>query len=712
MADLTIDLSKISKEAIFSDIDREFSYFISNIDKRYEVALAALLVSYTTMAGNVCLYLPSFAGKALKDVVVDTECNLLLPELEQWTKILRNSRAVGKPNDFVPMILDKSGRLYLQRYWYYEDMLARKIKDKIAIALEPSYKPYNDPFISFLLDTLFPSNFSSDLLPKESLSKNNIKTETLSCQSELDWQKAAAAASLINYFTVISGGPGTGKTTTIAKILIALCILEAKNGQKLSAAVTAPTGKAAARLMESINNAVEKVVPILETFSFALEKKSDLFIEELSPTLEKIANLPKTAVNNLMAKDLGGLNNLLKETIPTEAHTIHRLLGYKHGSTFFRHNKDNPLPYDLVIVDESSMADLPLMSKLFDALSPKSRIILLGDNNQLSSVESGAVLGDICSGPDGFTKEFADKIKSMGSGFESILSSSIPNTSLPLIANSIVMLKKSFRFDEKSGIGALSSLVNGGKSKQAIELLVDGQYRDVRFIDLSVEQNNINSLIEYIAVEEYRKSLKASNPQEAFDLLTQFRILTPIRKGQGGLEEINRYIDNKLAGRYGTLYNGLPVIVKRNDYGLNLYNGDIGIFLKEKDGGLKVFFQGQSGFRKFMPGRLPEHEIAYTLTVHKSQGSEFDRVLLVIPDSKSPVLTREMLYTGITRAKKEVVIMASKDSITRMVENPIKRYSGLTEALWGSANSLSTILFSDKVMLTKIINSPENNSKT
>ncbi|MBF0229958.1 MAG: exodeoxyribonuclease V subunit alpha [Desulfamplus sp.] len=702
MSDLTVHFSEISKEAIFSDIDREFSYFISNIDKRYEVALAALLVSYTTMAGNVCLYLPSFAGKALKDVIVDTECDLLLPEIDQWTKILRNSSSVGNPNDFVPMILDKSGRLYLQRYWYYEDMLARKIKEKIAITLDPSYTPYNDSSAPFLLDTLFPSNslsnLSSDLSPKD-----NVKTDCQSGQSELDWQKVAAAASLLNHFTVISGGPGTGKTTTIAKILIVLCILEAKNGHKLSAAVTAPTGKAAARLMESINNALEKVAPILETLSFDLEKKIAPF---------------------------GGFNQLLKETIPTEAHTIHRLLGYKHGSTFFRHNKDNPLPYDLVIVDESSMADLPLMSKLFDALSPKSRIILLGDNNQLSSVESGAVLGDICSGPDGFTKKFADKIKSMGSGFESIttsfstvISSSsssfigdtnlplIANTDPPLIANSIVMLKKSFRFDEKSGIGALSSLVNDGKSGQAIELLVDGQYKDVRFIDLSVEQNNINSFIESIAVEEYRKSLKASNPQEAFDLLTQFRILTPIRKGQGGLEEINRYIDNKLAGRYGTLYNGLPVIVKRNDYGLNLYNGDIGIFLKENDGGLKVFFQGQSGFRKFMPGRLPEHEIAYTLTVHKSQGSEFDRVLLVIPDSKSPVLTREMLYTGITRAKKEVIIMASRDSIIRMVENPIKRYSGLTEALWGSANSLSTIFFSDKVMLTKIINSPENKSK-
>ena len=651
------DPDQISNESIFSDIDREFACFISGIDDASETVLAALLLSQTTMAGNICLYLPSLAGKHLADVIEGIECNTILPQLDIWTKALQKSPAAGEPGDFVPMILDGRGRLYLQRYWYYEDMLARSIKkrveDKTSLYVEASTMAD----LPLLLDSLFPSadNDSSSIKKGCSESQQVGEQNKHIPTKEIDWQKVAAAASLLNHFTVISGGPGTGKTTTIARILIALCLLEAQKEKKLSAAVTAPTGKAAARLMESINSALENL--------------------SLPPHIS------------------GELLRLLKESIPTEPHTIHRLLGYRHGSAFFRHNSENPLPYDLVIVDESSMADLPLMAKLFDALPLKSRIILLGDNNQLSSVESGAVLGDICSGPDGFTKEFANKIATMGSGLEDVAGSDVP-----LVADSIVMLKKSFRFDQKSGIGALSSLVNGGKSDEAIKLLLNGQYTDVRFIELkdglAVDSNGnlkkLDSLIESIAMKEYRNSLMNLTPHEAFDLLTRFRILTPIRKGQGGVEDINTAV-HSIAGRdlysrranQGGFYSGLPVIVKRNEYGMGLYNGDIGIFLNDKDG-LRVFFQGQNGFRKFMPGRLPEHEIAYALTVHKSQGSEFDRVLLVIPESKSPVLTREMLYTGITRAKQEIIIVASRESILRMVENPVKRHSGLTEALWDS----------------------------
>lgn len=624
----------IEKE--FSNIDKEFALFISRIDKSFETILAALLVSRTTMSGNVCLYLPAIASTPLKDAIADTESKYTLPELDIWIDILQNSPAVGKADDFAPMILDSSGRLYLQRYWYYENLLFNNIKNR---TIQISSQLFYD--ISYILDKLFPSNGESDL------------------SVQPDWQKVAAAASILNNFTVISGGPGTGKTTTIAKILIALCYINAQNRQKISAAITAPTGKAAARLMESINSAVSK-----------------------------------SADEILSISDLARF----KDAIPTEAHTIHRLLGYRKNSVFFRHNRENPLPYDLVIVDESSMADLPLMAKLFDAVPLTAKIILLGDNNQLSSVESGAVLGDICSGDEGFTQDFSDKIKAMGDDL--ILDDVQVKQELPSIANSIVMLKKSFRFDENSGIGALSAMVNNGKSKEAVELLVSGQYSDITFVrinrsDIQSQDNyikDIRSLIEFAAIEEYEKSFQASTPEEAFELLKRFRILTPIRKGIGGVEDINRYVDslartdkNALTKKRGVFYAGLPVIIKRNDYGMGLYNGDIGIFLKDKDG-LRVFFQGQHGFRKFMPGRLAEYEIAYALTVHKSQGSEFDKVLFVIPDSKSPLLTREMLYTGITRAKKKIIIAASKDTILHMINNPIKRYSGLTEALWGKDN--------------------------
>ena len=315
-----------SGEEIFSDLDRHFAGFItrlSGIDSE-EIMLAAQLVSSRTARGDICVNIPEIAGKRFADVFGDGGQSLRFPEYKTWLSILRESPVVGYPGDYRPLVLDDSGRLYLYRYWEYEQLLAQSITARIT----------GPPFAVDL-------NLLRDGLERLFTKDDNLQT---------DWQRVAACAAAVRRFLVISGGPGTGKTSTVIKILALLLEQALAKGQGHSIALAAPTGKAAARLKESIA----------------------LSLQSLNCSDE------------------------IKALIPTETFTIHRLLGTRVGSPYFRFNADNQLTHDIVVVDESSMADLPLMSKLFQAVPLSSQIILLGDRDQLASVESGAVLGDIC----------------------------------------------------------------------------------------------------------------------------------------------------------------------------------------------------------------------------------------------------------------------------------------------------------------------------
>jgi exodeoxyribonuclease V alpha subunit len=407
----------------------------------------------------------------------------------------------------------------------------------------------------------------------------------------------------------------------------------------LRIALTAPTGKAAARLEQ----AVRKVMEALPCKEF------------------------------------------VKEAVPDHASTIHRLLGSRSGSPFFRHGVENPLPLDVLVVDEASMVDLALMAKLVQALPKKSRFILLGDRDQLASVEAGAVLGDICD--TGGSHDYSDHfIEHVRESTDCSLSRTGESTGLQ---DALVSLKKSYRFSPESGIAGTSMAVNKGDAGLVMDLLRSDGASDISWHEPKSPGLFSTDFRERF-LSGFRDYLNETEPARAFSCFDRFRILCALRQGPWGAEAVNRAVEKILgddAGlRTGRLwYPGRPVMITRNDYDLGLFNGDVGIALTdpESSANMRVFFPGEeTGYRSFHPFRIPEHETAYALTVHKSQGSEFDNVLILLGDRDAPVLTRELLYTGITRARHHVEIWAPEPVLRQTVTRRIQRNSGLRDALW------------------------------
>ncbi|MFN2355885.1 MAG: exodeoxyribonuclease V subunit alpha [Desulfopila sp.] len=468
-----------------------------------------------------------------------------------------------------PLVLH-NGRLYLHRYFHYETRLAEQVSDMASLAF-PDNEHKN------LLDSFFDD-----------------------AESGTDWQKEAAKVALQKALTIICGGPGTGKTTTVVKIL-ALILLS--TDQRFDVALAAPTGKAAMRLSESIG------------------------------------------------KSLQGLQfpEHIKAAIPAQAMTLHRLLGFKRHSPQFRHNRQNPMGWDVVVVDEASMVDLAMMSKLVDALKPGARLLLLGDKDQLASVESGAVLGD-------FIKSLPD------------------NT---------VELKKTYRFDDN--IKNLAESINGGDSEKAWSLLENASAQNITILR--------SDLIDYIGkkyaryMEEVYRSPEP-DVKKIFGVFNSFQVLCGIHYGNRGVEGINRRVESSLARRgfdcrSDSWYPGRPVLITRNDYSLDLYNGDIGICLPDQaEGTVKVWFErSDGGLRGYSPYRLPSCETVFAMTIHKSQGSEFDEVVVVLPDEDNRILSRELIYTAVTRAKKTVKLVTEQQVFNQALSRNIERYSGLADLL-------------------------------
>ncbi len=466
-----------------------------------------------------------------------------------------------------PLVIE-ANRLYMQRYWFYEKRLAEQIKSLCG-------QQFNDQKLDSLIDRYFEKN-----------------------TDQIDWQKEAARKAVLQAFSIITGGPGTGKTTTVVKILALLLEL---SGLPLHIALAAPTGKAAMRLQESIGANKETL-----------------------PCDARISKL-----------------------IPDKVSTIHHLLGAKPPTPFFRHDGQKPLPFDLVVVDEASMVDLALMSKLVDALKPGARLILLGDKDQLASVESGSVLAD--------------------------LTMALPDNTLELL--------KSYRFQGE--IRALAEAVNQQHAELAWQLL----QQNTSVTNLAAEK-----LITYIA-DQYMEYLKliADNAcfQSVFTAFNRFQVLCSNRNGPQSVAEINHQVEKLLQIRQnicltGQWYVGRPVMVTENNAAMQLFNGDIGICVRdtEEHGRLTVGFMRSDGsIRKISPGRMPACQTVYAMTVHKSQGSEFEHVVIVLAATMNPVLTRELLYTAITRAKKTVSIVASKGVFIGTVQQRVERLSGLADKL-------------------------------
>ena len=606
-------LNRMLAGGYLSRLDEHFARFMVRLDGggfSPELFLAAGLVSRSTGQGNICLDLKTLAGEPLEDE--EGRALLVCPELDSWRHKLERSPVVGNPGEFKPLILDENSRLYFHRYWEYQKTVADKIAE---LACRES-------------DEVDPDIFT------ESLGRLFPRQEP----DSRDRQRVAAACALIKKFSVISGGPGTGKTTTVAKILALL--LEQPGGKNLRIALSAPTGKAAARLQEAIRQ----------------------------------------------AKDTLDCSSAVKRAIPDETFTIHRLLGFRFDSASCRHGPENPLPYNVVVVDEASMVDLALMARLVSTLLPNTRLILVGDRDQLASVEAGSVLGDICGDAEvpGFPEEFA---RSLGSAAALELEQ-LQRADRP-VADCVVQLDKSYRFGSDSGIGQLSRSVNRGDSRHALELLTSGDYSDVAFSWLNKPDNLVRMLKER-AMESFKSYLTTENNREAQELFGRFRILCAVRKGPYGVETLNTMIENilaeeKLIKPQARWYEKRPVMINRNDYGLGLYNGDVGLIQADAAGELRAVFPAPDGsLRSFLPGRLPEHETVYAMTVHKSQGSEFDKVLLVLPEDDSPVLTRELIYTAVTRARQRVEILGREDVFLTAVSRKITRTSGLHDALWGN----------------------------
>lgn len=624
----------------FADIDRHFAKFIARFGAGDLPLVAASLLSRLIRAGHICLDLRN-PPRTFENLPRDWPQQW--PDLATWRSALQVSRAVGKPGDLTPLILDDAGRLYFRRYWDYERSLAAALLTRVRNGSAPPSSP----------------------------ARNSAGS---------DPQELAVETAQSRQLTVISGGPGTGKTTTVVRILARL--LSEPGGESLRIALAAPTGKAAARLAETVRSSSK---------SNGGSNRSAQWLEHLPPAA--LARLPRSAS------------------------TLHRLLGSREGSASFRHHARNPLAVDVLVIDEASMVALPLMAKTFDALPEKARVILLGDRDQLASVEPGAVLADI-----------ADAAGLSGSPLH----------------DSLVMLTKNHRFKEDSSIRQASSAVAAGDVTKALEALRNTNARpadpagDLGSSPVPAAGEPLERRLREPILKGYAVCLRERDPAEALRMFNRFRVLCALRRGPFGVEGLNRTIAGILreAGLIpesamraaGTLYPGMPVLIQRNDYGVGLFNGDLGIILPDpvETSGIESdvapspkvagtnpaerathkkpspsaasgltgnlpepqlwawFADEEGGMRRISPARLPEHEPAFAMTVHKSQGSEFERVLLILPDCDSAVLTRELLYTGLTRARSHVELWANEDTLRACIARTAERTSGLRDALAGT----------------------------
>ncbi|MEQ5126378.1 exodeoxyribonuclease V subunit alpha [Providencia alcalifaciens] len=616
---------------IFTPLDVQFAYNVANEDNPILLVVAALL-SAETMSGHVCL--------SLEDIRPDVLFMGRHPEFtaQLWQMIgepsqvairaaLLSSESVCEVEggSVAPLLLS-GDFLYFQRMWQYEQCVAHFFSET-ELADVRNDNIVNDSKIQPILTELFPES------------------------TQIDWQKIAAAIALTSRVSVISGGPGTGKTTTVAKILAALIKLGHQQQHSLRIELAAPTGKAAARLTESLGYAMKQ--------------------------------LP--------------LNDDERESLPSQAKTLHRLLGAQPESQQFRYHRDNPLALDILIVDEASMVDLPMMGKLIEALPDSAKLIFLGDKDQLASVEAGAVLGDICRFANkGYSPERAAQLERLAG----CSLSEFTSNKGPAIRDSLCLLRHSYRFSADSGIGQLAFAVNAGNVKRVDDILTQG-FTDIHnYIpnampdnendaEAEISESYANMLLDAVGFyQHYLLAVKArENPADVLHKFNQYRLLAALREGAYGVSGLNDKLE-KLLHRQGLItkpynlqhkhYVGRPVMISRNDSALGLFNGDIGIILLDEERQMRAYFQFPDGsIRGIQPNRLPTHETAYVMTVHKSQGSEFAHTALVLPYVYSPVITRELVYTAMTRAKNELSLYGSKKVLRRAIETPTKRRSGL-----------------------------------
>jgi exodeoxyribonuclease V alpha subunit len=516
------------------------------------VALAVALLVRGLRSGSVCIELESIAASVGVDDVP-------WPSSGAWLAAVRDSPLLGQV-----LHLYDDRLLYLDRYWREE----KQVCDDL-LALQ-AFRPTGDVPTS---QRLFPAGFEE--------------------------QQTAAEVALTQAVTVLTGGPGTGKTTTVARLLALLA--EQAGASRLRIALAAPTGKAAARLLEAVQ-------------------------------LE-VASLDST--------DQARLGDL-------QATTLHRLLGSRPDtSSRFRHNRANRLPHDVIVVDETSMVSLTMMARLLEAVRPGTRLILVGDADQLASVEAGAVLADLVDGISALSDM------------------------------RVATLRTSHRFGET--IGVLAEAIRVGDADQAVGLLRAGG-EHVEFIEVDDASKVLRSVLLPHAMRLREAALYGSG-DVALATSNEHRLLCAHRTGPYGVQHWNRQVERWLSEETGQppwseWYPGRPLLVTANDYGLRIYNGDTGVVVSGPDG-LRAVIAGAGGPLDFATSRLSDVETMHAMTIHKSQGSQADEVTVLLPGEDSRLLTRELFYTAVTRAKKKVRVVGSEASVRAAIERRAVRATGL-----------------------------------
>lgn len=631
-------------------LDSALAAFIATLSPSASsaVLLATALLSNLEGQGHSCLSLDDLVDSAgasmewpeLAAIALAEAMRKLPPGAAAWGDALRACDAVGWANRPVdgasggkpPLVLD-GDLLYLRRYWRYETTIARQALARVGVleAVDPAP-------IRHWLDRLFPAS---------------------PARPGVDWQKASCAIALRGRLSIITGGPGTGKTHTAARVL-ALAFALSAEPQRLRVALAAPTGKAAARLKDSIGAALSKLQPLFD--------------------------------GQAALQDLAG-------RIP-EAQTLHRLLGARPDTRTFRYHTANPLDIDLLIVDEASMVHLEMAAALLDALPSHARVVLLGDKDQLASVEAGSVLGDLCAGAEGHpydqgTREFLET--AVGGDVQGGHRSGSP------LAQQTVMLRESRRF--AGPIGALALAVNAGDAAGAAALLRDPTQRALNWSNGAHGGSTVTHEVLRLALgtdlsggyRRYCELLKERPPpgsdheawvRRVLAGYESFRVLCAVREGDGGVLLLNTAIERALgtAGlltRNGEWYEGRPVMVTRNDPAAGVCNGDVGVALRppERGGALRVHFASGASVRSVLTTRLGHVETAFAMTVHKSQGSEFEHTVLVL-SSAGQRSSRELVYTGITRAREVFSLVAAEpDALVGPLVRKTRRGSGLARII-------------------------------
>ena len=621
-----------------------FARFIASVGASSpQLMVACVLLSELEGRGHSCLMLSELAGDPAPLLGWDTdEWRALRAAIAPWPKnvaawrtLLVNCEQVWPVGDLdfqQPLVLDGE-RLYLRRYWRDETQVAHAVRARALGGVIAPDADHQTAAVRHWLDILFPPAVH---------------------QGGVDWQKIACAVAMRGKLGIITGGPGTGKTYAVARLLALLFATSGGRQSPLRVALAAPTGKAAARLKQSIDVA--------------------------------LAGLDERVRAIMPQRELGA------------ARTLHSLLGARPDTRAFKHHAGNQLDVDVLIVDEASMIHLEMMAALLAALPSTATLILLGDKDQLASVEAGAVLGDLCHSAQAGGYD-AETLSYVHASTGQQLPEQYAGGAGP-IAQQTVMLRESRRFG--GPIGALALAVNGGNAAGAVDILRAGQDGKVAWQDPALPSDLLQLALggRDGAPGGYRACLQRivagqgdadhqSWVQAVLKSFETFRILCAVRDGEWGVSGLNEAIEKRLqsAGllrKSGEWYVGRPVMVTRNDYGTGVFNGDIGLTLPDpaRPGALRVYFSEGDTVRSVLATRLRNVETAFAMTVHKSQGSEFQHTVLVLPKDGGGMLARELIYTGITRARDYFTLLTPNGQVLLdAIAQRTQRASGLRDLI-------------------------------